>query len=89
MALSSGHVSVGTAATVVPVSSVNPYELHVHNNDNSDDLFIGGAAVTTTTGLVLEKLESVTLLMRPADRLYAISTKSGHTISYLAITKDI
>lgn len=88
MPISSGQVSVGTAATVVPVPSVNPYELHVHNNDNTDDLFIGGPDVTTTNGLVLEKLESMTLILRPTDRLYAVSTKAGHTISYLAITKD-
>jgi len=82
MAVSNGKVTVGTAATVIPVSSVN-------NDDNTDTLFLGDAAVTSANGLRLVKLESLTLLMRPADRLFVVSTKSGHSLSWLAITKDI
>ena len=89
MSVSNGSVSVGTAATVIPVSSPNPYELHVHNDDNTDEVFLGGPGVTSTDGLQLSKLESMTLLMRPADRLFAVSTKTGHSLSWLAITKDI
>jgi hypothetical protein len=89
MAVSNGSVSVGTAATAVPVSSVNPFELHIHNDDNTDEVFLGGPDVTTTDGLQLSKLESMTLLMRPADRLFVVSTKTGHSLSWLAITKDI
>jgi len=89
MAVSNGKVSVGTAATVIPVSSVNPFELHIHNDDNTDTLFVGDASVTSANGLRLVKLESMTLLMRPADRLFVVSTKSGHSLSWLAITKDI
>ena len=88
MSVSNGSVSVGTAATVVPVSSPNPYELHIHNDDNTDEVFLGGAGVTTSNGYQLNKLETVKFEMTPGDRMFCVSTKTGHTISWLAILKQ-
>jgi hypothetical protein len=48
MSLSNGVITVGTAATPIDdVASANPTQLHIHNNDNSDAVFIGGPDVTT------------------------------------------
>ena len=84
MALSSGTVTIGTVATKIngPASG-NPIYLHIHNNDNTDTMFIGGPAVTTTDGLQLLKLASFEIILRPGNELYAVSTKAGHVISYL------
>ena len=87
MAVEAGQVSVGTAATLIDATDTMPWTLRVHNNDNSDALYIGGAAVTTTTGIQLVKLETLEVHMQPGDRLYAVSSKSGHTLSWLKITK--
>ena len=88
MPLSSGQVSVGTAATEIPATCVMPFSLEVHNDDNSDDLFIGGADVTTTNGMRVNKLEQLRVDLSPLDKLYAVSSKTGHALSYIAFRKS-
>ena len=45
-------VSVGTTATALPASNLaNRRSIIVYNNDASADLYIGGSAVTTSTGV--------------------------------------
>jgi len=83
----SGQTSVGTTAT--PIDGVlnefagNPYRLFFHNNDNTTSVFIGGSDVTTSTGLMLDKGVMIQLTVSPTDVLYAVSSKSGHIISWL------
>lgn len=88
MPISSGQITVGTAATIIPETCVMPFAVEVHNDDNSDDLFLGGADVTTTTGMRVNKLEQLRVELNPLDRLYAVSSKSGHAVSYLAFRKS-
>jgi hypothetical protein len=88
MAFLSGQTSIGTAATVIDGVLLgdyagNPYKMYIKNNDNTDSMFLGGSDVTTSTGYKLEKLESLGLIVSPTDLLYAVSTKAGHTISWL------
>lgn len=88
MPVSSGRIAVGTAATEIPETCVMPFSIQLHNDDNTDEVFIGGPDVTTTTGLLLNKLESLRLDLNPLDRLYAISTKTGHNVSYVVFRKS-
>ena len=88
MAFYSGQTSIGTAATVIDGVLIgayagNPYRLIIHNNDNTDAVYIGGSAVTTTTGLMMDKGEMIQLTISPTDLLYAVSTKEGHVMSWL------
>lgn len=88
MAFYSGVTAVGTAATVVDgvlinAAGGNPYRMHIKNNDNTDAVYIGGSAVTTSTGYRLDKLEALDLVVSPTDLLYAVSDKLGHNISWL------
>lgn len=88
MAFYSGQTSVGTAATLIDGALINaaggnPYRLHLHNVDNTDAVFIGGSEVTTTTGFKLDKGIILPLTVSPADRLYAVSTKAGHVVTWL------
>ena len=88
MAFYSGQTSIGTAATVVDgvligANGGNPYRLMIHNNDNTDAVYIGGSAVTITDGLKLDKGVMLQLTVSPTDLLYAVSSKSGHIISWL------
>jgi len=87
MALESGKVTVGTAATIIPSTCVMPWKLEVHNDDNTDDLFLGGPGVTTTTGMKLNKLERIDLELAPLDYVYAVSSKAGHSVSYIKFTR--
>jgi hypothetical protein len=88
MAFYSGQTSIGTAATVIDgvligANGGNPYRLMIHNNDNTDAVYVGGSAVTITDGLKLDKGVMLQLTVSPTDLLYAVSNKSGHIISWL------
>ena len=85
--LESGVTTVGTAATVIDTTDVMRWRLRIHNNDNTDAVYIGGAAVTTANGLLLKKEESLELDMEPNDRVFAVSTKAGHTVSFIKVTQ--
>jgi len=87
MAILSGRITVGTAATELPVTCFQPWTLDVKNDDNTDAVYIGGPDVTTADGLRLSKEEHISLRMTPLDRLYAVSTKAGHTVSYIRHTQ--
>ena len=82
--LLSGQMSVGTAPSRVDGQSNNPVILHIHNNDNSDNLYIGNQSVTTTTGMVLTKLDSIELTMHQGNTIWLVSSKNGHTASWIA-----
>lgn len=84
--ISSGSDSIGTAATVIDGSSNSSFRLVVHNNDNTDAIYLGGSTVSTATGYQLKKLESIDLLLSAGSELYAVSGKTGHSISWLKIT---
>ena len=88
MAVSSGQVSIGTAATLIDTTDVMPWRLQINNNDNTDTVFLGGPDVTTTNGMAVQKLEHQVFEMSPLDRLYAVSTKTGHTISFIKMTNN-
>ena len=88
MAFYSGQTSIGTTATVIDgvligANGGNPYRLMIHNNDNTDAVYVGGSAVTITDGLKLDKGVMLQLTVSPTDLLYAVSSKSGHIISWL------
>lgn len=83
MPIQTGQVSVGTAATKILGTNGNFGHVILQNNDNTDAIYIGGTAVTTSTGLALQKLEHNDFDIMPATELYAVSTKTGHILSYL------
>jgi hypothetical protein len=88
MAITSGQITVGTSRIQVDGCSHNPSRLHVHNNDNTNDLFLGNDSVTTSTGLRLLKLDSIELILNPGESLYAISAGGSHSASWLRQTQD-
>jgi hypothetical protein len=87
VAITSGQTSVGTSPTLIDGLEVNPFRLHLHNNDVTDEVFLGDSAVTTTTGLRLLKQDSIELIINPLEALYAVSSKTGHIVSWLKQTE--
>lgn len=87
MTISSGQISIGTAATLIDATAQMPFILSIHNNDNTDAVYLGGDGVTTTTGMTLQKLERIQFTLFPGEYLYAVSTKAGHAISWLKQTQ--
>lgn len=85
--ISSGHVTIGTAPTLIDGLEVNPFRLHIHNHDNTDAVYLGASDVSITTGLKLLREDSIELIINPLEALYAVATKTGHIISYLKQTE--
>ena len=85
MTLFSGTTTVGTAATLIDgVAWQNPVVMHIHNNDNTDAVYIGGSDVTTSNGLKLLKEDSIEITLHQANQIYCVSSKSGHIVSWIA-----
>jgi hypothetical protein len=83
MAITSGQQSIGTAATPIDGRWANPSRITIHNDDNSTNIYLGGADLTTSNGLLLLKEQSYQFELEPLEQLYVVSTKTGHTISWL------
>lgn len=83
MAISNGWTTVGLTATPIDGVHNQPTRITIHNNDNATNIFVGGSAVTATNGLLLLKEDSYQFLLGPLEQLYAVSTKSGHVISWM------
>jgi len=83
MAISSGVITVGTVPSIIDGTFNSNFRLIIHNNDNTDAVYLGGSDVTILNGLVLRKEETLQLEMNPLESVYAVSAKAGHTISYL------
>ncbi len=82
--LLSGQMSVGTVPSRVDGISNNPVILHIHNNDNTDNLYLGNESVTTSTGMILSKLDSIELTMHQGNTVWVVSNKAGHQASWIA-----
>lgn len=84
MALSGGRVAVGTAATYINGTDVQPMQLFIHNDDNTSDVWLGGSDVTVHGGMLLSKSDRVEIQLLPGNYVYAVSTKDPHYISWMA-----
>ncbi len=83
MAISSGTISVGTVASIIDGTSNSNFRLIIHNNDNTDAVYLGGPDVSVANGMKLDKGIILQLEMNPLESVFAISGKAGHIISYL------
>lgn len=86
MTITNGQVAIGTVATPIDGVWNNPSLITIHNNDNTDAVYLGGTAVTTATGLALLKQESYQFQLQPLEQIYCVSGKEGHTISWMRQT---
>jgi hypothetical protein len=87
VAITSGQQTIGTTRQLVDGISPNPSRLHIHNMDNSADIYLGNEGVTTANGLALLKLDSIELVLNAGESLYAISATGTHSISWLRQTQ--
>lgn len=82
MSLTSGQLVVNSTPVQIDGASFNPIHLHIHNPDNTKDIYIGGHDVTTSTGMVLPKQASMQVTLFPGNRLFAVAPAGG-TLHYL------
>ena len=81
-----GQVTVGTVATYIGQPSIEFMQTHIHNNDNTDIIYLGGPNVTTSNGLGLFKLDSFETVVGPNDQIFAVSAKNSHLVSYMMVS---
>ena len=86
MPITNGSIAVGTAAILVSHAGVNPGTLHISNLDNTDTIFVGGATVVVNAGHALPKSASEDFDIYPGQSMYAVSTKTGHSVSFILVT---
>ena len=86
MPITSGQLIAGTVAVQVDGSAVNQFRLHIHNQDNQQNLFIGGPDVTVSNGMRLLKEDSTELVISAGDSVYVVSESENHSVSYLKLT---
>lgn len=86
MAYSSGQVSVGTSATAIVTTGPAPaFDVVIYS---SATVYIGGAGVTTSTGLEIPASTPTRIPSTGAedDTLYGVVASSTATVGYLTIT---
>jgi hypothetical protein len=84
MALITGQTAVGTAAVKIAGNYGYATTLHLHLSDNTDNVYIGPAGVTTSTGLKLQKQAHVDAQLAQNDAMYAIASATGpFTLTWL------
>lgn len=90
MTIHNNVYTLGTAGVLICPNDNMAQEVHVKNMTKSSNeyVWIGGAAnVGTANGLEIEPQEAISLVIRPGDKLYAMSTPSGLKAGVLRITK--
>jgi hypothetical protein len=85
MPISSGQITVGTTRVQIDGTNASVYRLHIHNNDNQVNLYLGGSDVTTANGLILEKTDSTEIQVSPGDSVWVVSSSNNHLVSYLVV----
>jgi hypothetical protein len=83
MAISSGQITVGLTRVAIDGVSTNPFHLHIHNNENTKSLYIGGPDLTISNGLKIPAGDSLEVIIAPNDQLYVVSDSGTHLISWL------
>lgn len=81
--ITSGHISIGTASTLIDGTHNSNFRLWIKNADNTDTVFIGNSTVTVDNGLGIGKEQFIEIEMNPLEELHAVSTKAGHIIHWM------
>ena len=86
MAITTGQLTVDTGSPVqLDTSSVSNFKMILHNMSATDNLYIGNASVTASTGLEIHSHTYVTLEMQPNDALFVCSSLGTHDIGWMKI----
>ena len=86
MPITNGSITVGTATTLITTCGVNPGTLHISNLDNTDAIFVGGSTVAVNAGHTIPKSGSEDFVVYAAQQMFAVSSKSNHTIAFTLVT---
>lgn len=84
--LESRSVTVGTAVTRVAEAAGGPLMMNLHN-ESGQAVYIGGTAVTTSTGFHLDQHEHLQITIYPGNELYACT--ASNTASLICLEQQL
>jgi len=71
------QVSVTTTATLLCAANSMSQRVTVHNNENSQQVFIGDSGVTTSTGIHLDGKQERQITLNPGEGLWGVSANTN------------
>lgn len=83
MTIATAQVTVAATATAIVAAVDTPTLVSVHVPSGGATVFIGGAAVSTTTGLHVAAATTRDIELWPGDALYGIVASSTQVVSTL------
>ena len=87
MPVTNSSVSVGTSVVEVSGPSIRSQFVYLQDGDFDGDtaVYVGGADVTTSTGVKLSKTNTTVFQTNADDSLYAICTGAGGSVRVLNV----
>ena len=79
----SGQVTITTTPTLIATGVVGASWLALHAPAGGNQIYIGGADVSTTTGLELHKGQTVSVWLPESGKLYGVVASSTETLPWL------
>lgn len=77
MTLSTAQISVTTSPTLLCAPDDMSQRVTVHNNEASQQVFIGASDVTTSTGIHLDGKEERQIILNPGEGLWGIAANTS------------
>jgi len=77
MTMTTAQISVTTSPTLLCAANAMAQRVTVHNNENSQQVFIGDSGVTTSTGIHLDGKEERQIILNPGEGLWGISANTN------------
>ena len=83
--ITQGSVDVGTTATQLPANYVRPGYIVVitADQDNTEPIYVGDSAVTTTNGIRLDPGNSTVYPVRNTNQIYAVAGVTGQKLTFV------
>ena len=91
MPILNNHFTIAESTRVAIASADNmPQRVIVHEADHSESttVFLGNATVDNTNGLHLHPADTIELVIRPGDVLYAYSSQGAPVLHVLQIQNN-
>lgn len=77
MTLSTSQISVTTTPTLLCAPDDMSQRVTLHNNESSQQVYIGDSGVTTSTGIHLDGKEERQITLNPGEGLWGVSANTN------------
>jgi hypothetical protein len=75
--MTTAQISVTTAATLICAANAQSQRVTIHNNETSQQIFLGDSGVTISTGIHLDGKEERQIILNPGEGLWGVSANTN------------